>query len=311
MNRMSKTLQLLLAVALLAAVLPMVAAETMGDEVAALFARIDEDGDDILDTTELMVWLESKDLQLHREADAAERESLMGEVDVQLRLRDSDGDGRLSFDEVWAGVAEQLGQPDLKLTDEMPLQLGDVRANERMAFTASDADGDGYLDRDEILTMLHPELPSEEDRADVASRRLSMTKQLMGELDRNMDKLISWSEYWAQFQGIASAEKRQKEERNNFHRYDVDGDNLLDVTELVELVFKDEKDYLLKQVGLLMAPIDSNADGMLTYAEVASKPRHFLNYVRLRQPSTAEAVETPEEELAKAVRRAKREHNEL
>ncbi|GJS02682.1 calcium-dependent protein kinase 10-like protein [Tanacetum coccineum] len=134
------------------------------------------------------------------------------EVEVirdMFTLMDSDGDGKVTFDELKAGlkkVGSQLADPEIKLLMDVAdvdnngvLEYGEFVAvtihlqkmendeHLRRAFMFFDKDGSGYIDLDELEQVLY-----ENGQADI-----DVLNQIMKEVDTDKDGKISFEEFVA------------------------------------------------------------------------------------------------------------------
>jgi len=181
--------------------------------------------------------------------------------------------------EGYCGATELLCPSGSPLTAAQELQV-------RAAWDRADANRDGKLDREELLTVI-AELPQlwamlevntgiEASRCQDIATCVAMTK-----LDLNKDGFLSWHEFRALWTGVLLNPHSQLEffHRAMFNAFDADGNQVLDKEELaafIDMFYREggpyKGDARLPDKAVLtehaMERLDKNGDGVLSFQEL-------------------------------------------
>jgi len=174
---------------------------------------------------------------------------------------DKDNDGMLTLDEMLTSLGEQ-GDMDEEDMEE--------RAHkEAQKFELADADGDGYLNEQEIIGLAYPELNP---------KLLEFqTIEAMRERDQDGDMVLDIKEMWltADEYGDAMEEDSINEQnRQTFKAVDKNGDGDIDVQELMP--FHSGRHHMEEGMKALFKEADNNRDKKLTAKELANEFPNFM-----------------------------------
>lgn len=156
-------------------------------------------------------------------------------------------------------------------------------------FNASDADGDGLLNKTEFNDFLHP--------ADSKNPTLLkwLCKEEVRERDTDRDGKLNFKEF---FHGLFDLVRNYDEERHNsshetdnamegsakvlFAQLDKDGDGYMSDDELLQIIEKlhpSERYYAKQQADYIISQADTNKDGRLSLAEMIESPYVFYSAI--------------------------------
>jgi len=178
----------------------------------------------------------------------ATKDSLAGMAEL-----DENSDGKLSLEEAISPTKKQLAKAK---TDEDKKEAQTQIEHETEKFHAVDISGDGHLQIEEVHGMLYPE--TNDKALEVA------IKYELRHYDRDGDGKLSLKEYLS----MPGVEDDGGEEREQFKLHDVDGNGLLDRTELVGK--EGGRMKLNWAVEHLVNIADVNKDGGVTADELAN-----------------------------------------
>jgi len=152
-------------------------------------------------------------------------------------------------------VSVEEARGDIPGEDEEPHpEMEKYRVLEEMKFKIADVDGDGYLNAEEAITMLYPEM-----HPDMLDFRASHT---LKEMDLNGDMFVDLDEY------VQNGHKQQitDEERAEFKVLDKNSDGKLDKEEMkVHEKYLHHIDIAMQD---LMKESDVDGDGSVTLGEL-------------------------------------------
>ncbi|KAK6931769.1 EF-hand domain, partial [Dillenia turbinata] len=236
-----------------------------------LFPKIDVDpSDGFVTEEELTEW----NLQL------AQRE-VMHRTEREMELHDKNRDGFVSFSEYeppgWVRSADN---------DSFGYDMGWWKEEH---FNASDADGDGLLNKNEFNDFLHP--------ADSTNTKLLcwLCQEEIRERDTDKDGKVNFKEF---FHGLFDLVRNYDEEGYNssyhsdnpmeapakklFADLDTDGDGYLTDLELLPIIGKlhpSERYYAKQQADYIISQADTDKDGRLTLTEMIESPYVFYSAI--------------------------------
>ena len=194
---------------------------------------------------------------------------------------DLDRDGSVSEVEFMATVREH----DVADTDgdgtpghSAISRLSDDEHAELKRFDMADLNGDRSLTAVEYHLLLHPELaPRHEPRLLRAE-----SDNIMVEADASGDELLSFTEYWNFIASSADDMGSGTEDLYHaiFTRHDQEGDGLLGDEEIFALHREATALPLAKHADALIAALDKNDSGQLSWDEVQQYPAELDRYIR-------------------------------
>ncbi|GJN18588.1 hypothetical protein PR202_gb05761 [Eleusine coracana subsp. coracana] len=238
----------------------------LNDRIRALFPKIDlapQDGFVSLD--ELTKWNldQARADQHHRSG-------------REMELYDKNGDGIISFQDFNARRQESHGQGNL---------LGFPWWNEEH-FNASDADGDGFLDKAEFNDFLNP---SDSENTKIINL---LCRQEITHKDKDGDGMLNFEEY---FNGLHDHIHGYDDEnadishignitvaKERFSKLDKDNDGFISEHELqpvLDKLYLSERYYARQQAVHSLSEADKNHDGRLTLEEMLENPYAFYGSV--------------------------------
>ncbi|KAF6153356.1 hypothetical protein GIB67_003546 [Kingdonia uniflora] len=237
-----------------------------------LFPRIDVNSiDGFVSVDELTEW----------NLRTSEKE-VMHRTDRDMELHDKNHDGLVSFKEY---------EPPSWVKSSDNNSFGyDMGWWKEEHFNASDADGDGLLNRTEFNDFLHP--------ADSNNPRLRqwLCKEEIRERDTDKDGKLNFKEF---FHGLFDMVRNYEDESHNsslhsdddameapakklFAQLDQDGDGYLSDEELLLIIEKlhpSERYYAKQQADYIISQADANKDGRLTLTEMIDSPYIFYSAI--------------------------------
>uniref|UniRef100_A0ACD5W0Q0 Uncharacterized protein n=3 Tax=Avena sativa TaxID=4498 RepID=A0ACD5W0Q0_AVESA len=238
----------------------------VSDRIRALFPKIDlnpQDGFVSLD--ELIRWnlQQARGDQLHRSA-------------REMELYDKNGDGIVSFRDFQTLRKESHGEGN---------SLGFPWWKEEH-FNASDANGDGFLNRNEFHDFLNP---SDSDNPKIINL---LCRQELRQKDKDGDGKLTFEEY---FHGIHDHIHGYDDEntdishignmtiaKERFSKLDKDNDGFISEHELEPVLDKlhlSERYYARQQATHAISEADKDHDGRLTLEEMIENPYAFYGSV--------------------------------
>lgn len=238
----------------------------LNDRIRALFPKIDlapQDGFVSLD--ELIKWNldQTKADQLHRSG-------------REMELYDKNRDGLISFEDFMARRQESHAQGHL---------LGFRWWNEEH-FNASDANGDGFLDKAEFNDFINP---SDSENPKIINL---LCKQEITQKDKDGDGKLNFEEY---FNGLHDHIHGYDNEdadishignitvaKERFSKLDKDNDGFISELELepvLDKLYLSERYYARQQALYSISEADKNHDGRLTLEEMMENPYAFYGSV--------------------------------
>ena len=228
---------------------------------AKAFPRIDVNGDGVATELELARFLDHSHMTLA----AKEREMMlvatMERLQPEFKKHDADGDGVVTFEELWASK---------------PADDAVMRDRRRRQFVLADEDGDGKLGPAEFVLLSHPDFAHDKQSVYelLANDRLEAA-------DQDRDGEVTWAEWAAE-----KAREREAFERDaglkhsdgeladikamdhaNFQVADADGNGVLTLKELVGREQHTHQFAAATEAKELVAFLDGDSDGAVSMDE--------------------------------------------
>ncbi|KAK9115502.1 hypothetical protein Sjap_014449 [Stephania japonica] len=241
------------------------------ERLLLLFPKIDVDPvDGYVTESELTDW----------NLRTAERE-VMHRTERDMDSHDKNRDGLVSF--------KEYEPPSWLLNSDNGSFGYDMGWWKEEHFNASDADGDGYLNKTEFNDFLHP--------ADSSNPKLIkwLCREEVRERDTDKDGKLNFKEF---FHGLFDLVRTYDDEDHNsshhsnaamerpaqtmFSQLDKDGDGLLSDVELLPIIGKlhpSERYYAKQQADYIISQADTNKDGRLSLAEMIENPYVFYSAI--------------------------------
>lgn len=243
------------------------------NRIVVLFPKIDVDPvDGFVTTHELTEW----------NLGQAQKE-VMHRTERDMELHDKNHDGFISLKEYeppsWVNTADN---------DSFGYDMGWWKEEH---FKASDADGDGLLNKTEFNDFLHP--------ADSSNPKLLrwLCKEEIRERDTDRDGKLNFKEF---FHGLFDLVRNYDHEGYNskhddepehsmeepakplFAELDKDGDGYLSEDEVLQIIGKlhpSERYYAKQQADYITSQADTDKDGRLTLTEMIENPYVFYSSI--------------------------------
>ncbi|CAL8106683.1 unnamed protein product [Calicophoron daubneyi] len=217
-----------------------------------LIEKMDTNKDGKIDKEELTEWIFSSLINLDLE-------------DVRARLKDNDmnGDGVVTWDEYTSKTYGYSEAELKKLREEMGNETKtflNTIEEEYLRFSCADLDKDGKLNETEYAAFEHPN-----NYRHMAPYEVIHT--LRG-YDKNKDGAIDEKEYMGDSE-LSGAQLQM--ERENFKKYDKDGDGKLDREEMASWVAPGFRVTAASETNHLFSVTDKNNDNILTKEEILNQ----------------------------------------
>jgi len=176
------------------------------EHMKVLHGKIDTNGDGKMNLDEILAFwkLTRKDM-------------IAKTLDVQIEMMDSDGDKKISMEELVGQYADRFSDD---ADEEEKLREKQVHDLEIAKFGAADKNNDGFLDREELPAAIYPEAHPE-------ILRLMGTHALETK-DKNKDGKLDPNEFWE------TDEEHTEELLADFTKLDKDASGFLDLQEIIE-----------------------------------------------------------------------------
>jgi len=214
------------------------------DQLSYLHGQIDADRDGRISMGETLDYSGG----MRRAIAAKDVRSLFVDMDL-------DRDGRLSLDEVLKDL-QLPGEGDAGATGEGVLR----RDLESQKFSLADANGDGFLDEDELPALFFPESHS---------GVLELTaKATLAQKDEDKDGFLSLREFWGGTQEDGEELFLSDGEKEEFRKIDTDGDGRIDFEEAKAWVSgRIHAEHTMKKLFDLA---DTDRDNLVTADELSA-----------------------------------------
>ncbi|KAL5721328.1 hypothetical protein ACHQM5_004986 [Ranunculus cassubicifolius] len=241
------------------------------NRIVILFPKIDVDpSDGYVNAHELTEW------NLRQ----AEKE-VMHRTERDMEVHDKNHDGMVSF--------KEYEPPSWVRNSGNESSIYDMGWWKEEHFNASDADGDGLLNKTEFNDFLHP--------ADSNNPKLLkwLCKEEIRERDTDRDGKINFKEF---FHGLFDLVRNYGEDIHNsshdsdnameaparvlFAQLDKDGDGYLSEDELLQIIGKlhpSERYYAKQQADYIISQADADKDGRLSLVEMIESPYVFYSAI--------------------------------
>ncbi|XP_026757182.1 reticulocalbin-2 [Galleria mellonella] len=212
-----------------------------------LLTKMDLNGDQYIDRKELKSWILKSFINLSKE----EAEERMSEVD-------NNRDGLVTWPEY---LQDAFGvDAEEEISPEDTGDTGMLLREEKAMWSVADGNGDGALEFNEFKVFTNPE------EHEVMFPFL--VNQTLREKDTNKDGRIDFNEYIGE-RGSNEDKAWIISEKDKFeHDLDVNGDGVLDLTEIRQWVVPDNDEIAEEEVDHLFATADDDHDDLLSFDEV-------------------------------------------
>lgn len=223
-----------------------------------LVKKVDADKDGFVTEEELTKWVR----------DVFSKRLLEG-VDEDLKSKDTDGNGKLTWDEYTKAT---YGPEEME--DDADEETKKLLNTDKRRFDTADKDKDGALTKEEFVHFMHPESSSEMGDIHVL--------ETIEDIDRDKDGFVSMKEFLGDFEDPDDKEADEpewvKEETKRFNEeYDKNHDGKLDKDEVRQWILP-ETDHMmaLEESKHLIQSADENKDGKLSEEEIAQHHDVFV-----------------------------------
>ncbi|KAI1904483.1 hypothetical protein AGOR_G00006100 [Albula goreensis] len=237
--------------------------EELRRRMVEIVKKIDTDGDKLLTTEEITLWIQ----RVYRQYALEDAEERFPEYDINT-------DGVVSWDEynmVVHGHIIDIDE-DAVLEDPEEESVRFLHLKEKRRFEFADSDGTPGLNLTEFLAFTHP---SEVDEmADFT------IEDVLNEYDKNNDGLISIEEFIGDLRTNAEDKPSQWEIEETIrfeHLYDQDKDGQLNREEQLRWVAPNSYSSAREEAIHLIKEIDQDGDGRLTEAEILKNQQVFMS----------------------------------
>jgi len=178
------------------------------EHMKVLHGKIDANGDGKMNLDEIVAFWKAM------RSDMVEKT-----LDVQVEMMDSDGDQKISMEELVGQYADRFsGDAD----EEEKLREQAVHDLEISKFKVADKNADGFLDREELPAAIYPEAHPEV--------LLLMGNHVLETKDKNKDGKLDANEFWE----TPPEEQHTEELLLDFQKLDKDSSGFLDLEEIIE-----------------------------------------------------------------------------
>jgi len=210
------------------------------EQLRALHQKFDQDGNGKVSLAEIMAFAS----EMGRSIAARDISAILEEIDL-------DKDGKLSLEEHLTDIENQAEGGD----EEEKQEMRNRKRIEEDKFMAADVNQDKVLDVDEVASLFYPETHEGVLAVTVA--------ETMRQKDRNQDGKLSPREFW-EVEGTGEDAELTEEEKQDFAKLDLNGDGVIDMSEL-----------RLWESGKSSVE-DSHLDGLPCWIDCQKKHRHLL-----------------------------------
>ncbi|EGW01577.1 Reticulocalbin-1, partial [Cricetulus griseus] len=224
--------------------------------------RIDSDGDGLVTTEELKVWIKR-----------VQKRYIYDNVAKVWKDYDRDKDERISWEEYkQATYGYYLGNPAEFQDSSDHHTFKKMLPRDERRFKASDLDGDLTATREEFTAFLHPE--------EFEHMKEIVVLETLEDIDKNGDGFVDQDEYIAD---MFSHEDNGPEpdwvlsEREQFNDFrDLNKDGKLDKDEIRHWILPQDYDHAQAEARHLVYESDKNKDEMLTKEEILDNWNMFV-----------------------------------
>ena len=177
---------------------------------------------------------------------------------------------------------------------------------QQLLWAFADGNGDNALDLGEFRVFHHPELHSISEDGERKYYRF-LASVLLARADTDGDGKLSWGEFSARkdaerelynwhkdgndhgpvSEREAHAENARKQEREDFNKLgDADGNGLLTLDELTEMITRQQNTNIELDHRQALAELDTDADGVVSAAEAARGDKLSPHLHEVHSPAT-------------------------
>ncbi|XP_034751023.1 reticulocalbin-3 [Etheostoma cragini] len=234
--------------------------EESKDKLAKIVERIDVDGDGYVSHAELHSWIR------HRQ-----RRYIQENVDKHWKEYDSNGDGKIAWDEYKNTTYGYYLGEEFEDVDDKATYKSMLTRDERR-FRTADRDGDMIATREEFTAFLHPE--EYDYMKDV------VVQETVEDIDKNADGKINIDEYIGDMFNPEDGEREPDwvtTERKHFSEFrDANKDGYLDAAEVADWVLPGEVDHADNEAKHLIHETDTDKDQKITKQEILANWNMFV-----------------------------------
>lgn len=232
------------------------------ERLGKIVDRIDSDGDGLVTTEELKVWIKR-----------VQKRYIYDNVAKVWKDYDRDKDERISWEEYkQATYGYYLGNPAEFQDSSDHHTFKKMLPRDERRFKASDLDGDLTATREEFTAFLHPE--------EFEHMKEIVVLETLEDIDKNGDGFVDQDEYIAD---MFSHEDNGPEpdwvlsEREQFNDFrDLNKDGKLDKDEIRHWILPQDYDHAQAEARHLVYESDKNKDEMLTKEEILDNWNMFV-----------------------------------
>ncbi|XP_035302203.1 reticulocalbin-1 isoform X2 [Cricetulus griseus] len=232
------------------------------ERLGKIVDRIDSDGDGLVTTEELKVWIKR-----------VQKRYIYDNVAKVWKDYDRDKDERISWEEYkQATYGYYLGNPTEFQDSSDHHTFKKMLPRDERRFKASDLDGDLTATREEFTAFLHPE--------EFEHMKEIVVLETLEDIDKNGDGFVDQDEYIAD---MFSHEDNGPEpdwvlsEREQFNDFrDLNKDGKLDKDEIRHWILPQDYDHAQAEARHLVYESDKNKDEMLTKEEILDNWNMFV-----------------------------------
>jgi len=231
--------------------------EEAKERLRILLTKMDRDLDEAIDRNELYAWILRSFKALSQE-------------DSDDRFEDADGDenGFVTWEEYLEDEYDFGDMENPDLSDPSLAEEWKLMEEDKILFSAADANKDGHLHKKEYLAFTHPE----ED----PNLKPHVLEQVLKDKDTDKNGELSFQEYV----GLRGQDKDKEwliEEKDRFdNELDKNGDNVLNKDEILAWIIPSNEEIAKEEVDHLFAGADEDMNDFLTFAEVLKNHELFV-----------------------------------
>ncbi|CAG9121712.1 unnamed protein product [Plutella xylostella] len=220
-----------------------------------LLLRMDLNGDQFIDRSELKQWFLKTFRNLSRE-----------EADERFSESDADSDGQVTWREYLQDSFGIDGEEDLHGEEEG--ETGVLVKEEREMWYKADKDGDNILDKTEFEVFINPE--------EHAEMHALLVRRQLREKDGNGDGVVDFNEYVGQRGNQQDKEWYISEQHKFKHELDANDDGVLDENEVKGWIIPNNEELAEEELEHMFELADDDRDDRLSFEEMLRHHRVFV-----------------------------------